>query len=357
MNLQTIWQATTDGSYASFYVVEPSTKRTSSNYFDFRVVVANNTSTEQWGCKPGKFVSNLFDSDLHLPHYNDAFQTKEQTEYVFGDNNEWRKSIIPVNSFLVIRIRYISSAVDNLTDSSLHLRIARDKADYLVQLIRDAGHDLRTPLAVMRLSIHLANKMLEKEDYSAVKGYLLQAEEQVGKLQNILLDLVESTKQNEVTFSVINVADLVYSTFEEFSALEAIVGRTIIYIPPVRCDSCQSLVSEVKLRRAVVNLLKNAFTYTDDGAVVSLTCYSDERDVFLSVADTGIGIPKNKLDDIFRRNYRLDEKRGTGHNKGSGLAIVKEVVEMHGGDISVCSELGVGSIFTISLPQITNENL
>ncbi|HZD10182.1 MAG TPA: HAMP domain-containing sensor histidine kinase, partial [Candidatus Binatia bacterium] len=128
-------------------------------------------------------------------------------------------------------------------------------------------------------------------------------------------------------------------------------------LPPVHADS-------EKVTRIVMNLVDNAINYTPDGGVIEIrasTSGSDEGAdglVYVSVSDTGAGISHENLDRIFERFYRVEdgsiqETPGTG----LGLSIVRSLVEMHGGSISVESELGHGSTFIFSLPYVERERL
>jgi signal transduction histidine kinase len=97
--------------------------------------------------------------------------------------------------------------------------------------------------------------------------------------------------------------------------------------------------------------LDNAIRYTLGGGSIAVAVGSDGDEVSISIADTGEGIPTRDLDRVFERFYRVDSarSRATG-GTGLGLSIVKHVAESHGGTVSVDSELGVGSTFTIRLP-------
>ena len=101
----------------------------------------------------------------------------------------------------------------------------------------------------------------------------------------------------------------------------------------------------------VRNLIDNAVRYTGDGGSVTVSVWKDGGRVVVRVADTGIGIPQRELPRIFERFYRVDRARSrdTG-GTGLGLSIVRHVTENHGGEVSVTSELGQGSIFEVRLP-------
>ena len=117
------------------------------------------------------------------------------------------------------------------------------------------------------------------------------------------------------------------------------------------------MADTTRLYQIVMNLLDNALKYTPAGGRVTLFLDSSDHEVSFGIADTGIGISRDDLPKIFRRFYRTDEARTGPHGDGErslglGLAIVKSIVESHGGSISVESELGKGSSFTVTMPSL-----
>ncbi len=107
----------------------------------------------------------------------------------------------------------------------------------------------------------------------------------------------------------------------------------------------------IHLQRALSNLLSNALRHTPPGGQISLNAWRKDGNVFLSVEDNGEGISAAHLPHIFDRFYRLDDARSNAENTGLGLALVKTIAELHGGKISVTSEVGKGSCFTLMLPE------
>lgn len=117
------------------------------------------------------------------------------------------------------------------------------------------------------------------------------------------------------------------------------------------CRECAVMGHRFRLEQVIVNLLDNAVKFNRPDGEVKIECgYSDDGHVQVSVADSGIGIPSEDLKRIFERFYRVDKARSRpGGGTGLGLPIVKEVVDRMGGGVSVESQLGRGSRFTILL--------
>ena len=105
------------------------------------------------------------------------------------------------------------------------------------------------------------------------------------------------------------------------------------------------------LKQILINLLDNSIKYTLPTGLITLRCYQENQEVFLTIKDSGIGIPSSDLPLIFDRFYRVDKARArSAGGTGLGLAIVKFIVEMHGGQITVQSTVNKGTTFTITLP-------
>ena len=112
------------------------------------------------------------------------------------------------------------------------------------------------------------------------------------------------------------------------------------------------LADRQRLVQVLLNLIRNAITYTPQGGIVSISAdRADENSIALVVADTGIGIPNDELERVFERFYRTDTSRArTSGGFGLGLAIVRDLVKAMGGSITVESKLGEGSCFLVLLP-------
>ncbi|ODA39514.1 Osmosensitive K+ channel histidine kinase KdpD [Desulfosporosinus sp. BG] len=107
-----------------------------------------------------------------------------------------------------------------------------------------------------------------------------------------------------------------------------------------------------QLKQVLTNLLDNAIKHSEAGGAVRVVLGTNNNDAFISVEDSGPGIPKEALENIWERFYKVDKsrsRRGTG--TGLGLSIVNKIVEMHGGKVSAESEPGHGAVFTVYLPS------
>ena len=116
-------------------------------------------------------------------------------------------------------------------------------------------------------------------------------------------------------------------------------------------DECEMFADPGKLAQVCYNIIENAIKYTPDGGTITVSLAKAGRDAVLEIADTGVGIPEADLPHVFDRFYRVDKARSreTG-GTGLGLSIVKQIVRLHAGTVTVASEYGKGTTFTVQLP-------
>ena len=114
-------------------------------------------------------------------------------------------------------------------------------------------------------------------------------------------------------------------------------------------------VDKDKVEQMAMNIINNAIKYTPEGGVIEISTAYDEEGVTFTVKDNGIGIPKEDLPRIFERFYRVDKARSRElGGTGLGLSIVKQIVELHKGEVKIESELGKGTVVTVQLPYSKN---
>ena len=227
-------------------------------------------------------------------------------------------------------------------------RLERVRKDF----VANVSHELRTPLAAIR---GYAETLLEGalEDPENNRQFLEIIKAQAARLNNIASDLLilselESGKAEPTeaeTFSVRGVLDNALRTVES----EARVRGVRLVCGPVEDASVSG--SKIRLEQALVNLLDNAIKFNRPAGEVRIeVTRGPEREVRISVADTGIGIPSQDLSRIFERFYRVDKARSRAvGGTGLGLSIVKHVIERMNGRTTVESELGKGTVFSITL--------
>jgi two-component system, OmpR family, sensor kinase len=218
------------------------------------------------------------------------------------------------------------------------------------RFVADASHELRTPVAAIRsmTDVVLAQGASE-EEYVNVLSEVNVVTERLGHLINDLLTLARADegkvllerKPVRLDLLAIDVAESTGSLAIERGITVEVDTQELVLV----------LGDEVHLIQVILNLLQNALTYTNAGGKVSLIVKAGDKNALLTVRDTGIGIAPEHLEHIFERFYRADAARSRADGgSGLGLAIVDWIVRAHKGTISVESQVGKGTTFTVSLP-------
>ena len=208
------------------------------------------------------------------------------------------------------------------------------------------SHELRTPITLMLSPIDRlrGHNLSQKEKYLDI---MQRSGEKLLNLVNQLLDLSKfEDKKMKLTVQETDLSTLLKRLAYSFESMAD--NRHIEYEVRVDQNLGAGFLDVDKLEKVVINLLSNAFKYTEPGDQISITATNNNKILDLEIRDTGVGIPKDKITNIFNRFYQVEgtEKYGTG----IGLALVKECVEIHRGTIRVDSMEGQHTTFTISVP-------
>lgn len=233
----------------------------------------------------------------------------------------------------------------DVTDIQRQEQLRRD-------FVADVSHELRTPLAAIRgYAETLLDGALEDENNNRKFVEIILAH--AIRLNNIASDLLvlselDADAPPAAAAERIRVVDIINSAVHSVERAASLRG---IRLQRENCRDCSVMGYRFRLEQALVNLLDNAVKFNRPDGEVSIACgETDHGRVQISVSDTGIGIPSDEIKRIFERFYRVDKARSRpAGGTGLGLPIVKEVVERMGGSVSVESQLGRGSKFTIVL--------
>jgi PAS domain S-box-containing protein len=258
-------------------------------------------------------------------------------------------------SFLELLAGHVATAVA----STRALQEARERADALAELDRaktdffsNVSHEFRTPLTLMLGPIEdgladqdqpLPPAQRERQELVRRNGLRLQ------KLVNTLLDFARiEAGRAQAAFVPTDLAALTVDLASSFdSAMTSGGVKLIVDCPPL---PEAVYVDPAMWEKVILNLLSNALKFTFTGEIRLALKWLGDR-VELSVQDTGTGIPVEELPRVFERFHRVEGARGRSHEgTGIGLALVEELVKLHGGGVAVKSALGKGSTFTVSLP-------
>ncbi len=219
------------------------------------------------------------------------------------------------------------------------------------QFVSNASHELKTPLATMKILIESLVYQPDM-DRDLRTEFMMDINKEIDRLSAIvsdLLTLVQMDSNNvKLTRENLSIAALIKETAHR---LQPIADQRNQTIQLMISDSCDMYADKSKLRQVIYNLMENGVKYTPPGGQIKVALMRVGRDARMTVTDTGVGIPKENLPHIFDRFYRVDKARSreTG-GTGLGLSIVHQLVLLHGGAITVDSEEGKGTTFTVELP-------
>ena len=241
----------------------------------------------------------------------------------------------------------IAQIADEFNDLTERLQETEDARR---RFVSDASHELKTPLATIRLltdSILQAGNM----DPDMVREFVMDIGQEAERLSNITEDLLRLTRLDSGVVeeaAAVEVEPIVRRVVHslQLPASERRVTMEVVAENPVVVTATKGEVHQM-----IYNLVENAIKYNHDGGFVRVLLACDQRYAYITVEDNGIGVPDADLDHIFERFYRVDKARSrAAGGTGLGLSIVRDTVRRRGGDIEARHREGGGTVFTIRLP-------
>ncbi len=249
-------------------------------------------------------------------------------------------------------------AVLMVRDITEHRSLERARTAF----VSDVSHELRTPLTTIQSAVDLIERARERLDPLEHRALEL-ADQELKRIRAMVEELLTLTlmdsRQYALEVAPTDLEEVIRNALESIEAKAKRFGIEVHYAEDgARGDAAvlgeryRCVCDAQKIYQVLLNLLDNAIKYSDPGARADVRVFEDADSVTVRVSDTGVGIPEEDLPNLFDRFYRVnkDRSRATG-GSGLGLAISKQIVELHGGRLSVKSEVGVGSTFDVRLPK------
>ena len=217
------------------------------------------------------------------------------------------------------------------------------------QVTANAAHELRTPLALMQVQLDLYNSASHPGN-------------DADTLQTIKMVTEQNDKLNRMVKTLLDMSELQTVGRDDKIILDAIVEEVLADLEPLaveknikligKCEDATMIGSDILIYRLVYNLVENAIKYNHPLGQVTVTAYQRNKHVYLSVEDTGSGIPKELRERVFEPFFRVDKSRSRElGGVGLGLAFVREIVRVHDGSICIKSGKTGGTIFEVTFAQ------
>ncbi|SCG95543.1 Alkaline phosphatase synthesis sensor protein phoR [uncultured Clostridium sp.] len=280
--------------------------------------------------------------------------SKFKNEYGY----KWlKKEYMPIRSNSDDVKKRVGIIRDITKDVEANESIEKLRMDFFENL----SHELRTPINIILSSLQVINLRLDKlnqDDYEYFTKYLGILRQNGLRLLKLVNNLIDTTKVDSGHFDHSPQNGNIISFIEDvcMSVSEFIKNHNLNLIFDTDCEEKIIAFDKDNMERIMLNLLSNAIKFSKDKGNIEVSIYCEES-IKIKVRDNGIGIPKDKLDRIFGRFEQVKSKmKNEREGSGIGLSLVKYLVEMHDGSISVDSELEVGSEFIINLPDRLCEN-
>jgi PAS domain S-box-containing protein len=239
--------------------------------------------------------------------------------------------------------RKYTENLEELVDQRTRQIVDAEKMAAVGKMSSMIAHDLKGPLQVINNSLHLLKRNPQNSE-----TYIEYISDSVQRCNEMLSELSTSIKQGPLEREKISIADIINDSVKQLNLIDKIQYETNINVNPLL------YLDKSKIRRVFDNLLKNAIEAMPDGGKITINTNEKGNNINIEIVDTGVGIPEEKLDKIFKP-FNTTKTKGMG----LGLVFCKNTIESHGGEITILSEQNKGTKVMIKLPlenKLDNEN-
>lgn len=276
-----------------------------------------------------------------------------------------RMQMLLIILFLLITMAYIITMMfkhrkNNIKNKKLY-DIAKEREQLKTDFIVNMSHELRTPLNIISSASTLLEMKVNRNE-EVKKEYILDKVERINqnsnRLRRLINNLIDITKFDSGFYEcrckneniVYVVEDIVFATVDYANE------KDIEILFDTDAEEIITSIDKEKIERVILNLLSNAIKYTNKNGRIEVHIKHDNKFVYISIKDNGIGIPKEKVGQIFHRFYQVDSilsRKNEG--SGIGLCIVDEIIKLHNGKVKIDSEENKGTTFEITL-NLSNDD-
>ena len=265
-------------------------------------------------------------------------KVSKMTKYI-GEGNYKNKLNYKSN---IMEITDLINSINKLSNE------LNDQENLRKQLTGDIAHELRTPLTSIKGHLDAIIVGI----WEPTNERLNSINEEVKRITNLVDELRKLAKfdsgKDNLNKEIVNLKNYIKSIAYNYEGKALEKNIVIKY----QLENIEALIDKEKFAQVIINILSNAIKYNNGNNEIYIKVFKKNNSINISIKDSGIGIPKSEYKNIFERFYRLDKSRGANEKgAGVGLTIAKSIVNAHGGEIEVYSEINKGSEFIISLPS------
>jgi signal transduction histidine kinase len=212
------------------------------------------------------------------------------------------------------------------------------------RFLTDVSHEFKTPLAILKMHAHVFSRSKNAKQQRA--WYVMDTT--LDRLSRLVSNLLDISRKNSLSHALlkeqITLDDLLSEVCDDCALLFEDKGIHL----SLRTEHACVFGDRDKLKEVILNLLSNALRHTPSDGSIFLSVGTADSEAEITVRDTGDGIPRENMSHLFERFYRIEENSLTG--TGIGLYLCRQIIELHGGTVTVASEVGEGSCFVVRLP-------
>ncbi|MDF2037054.1 cell wall metabolism sensor histidine kinase WalK [Bacillus sp. CMF12] len=319
-----------------------------------RVILINEPAAKMLNVSRETVLSSPIVSLLGLEEDYNFEELLNERDSVILDYSSKSKTLILRANFSVIQKEtgFVNGLITVLHDITEQEKIDMERREF----VANVSHELRTPLTTMRSYLEaLAEGAWRDEEIAP--NFLDVTQNETERMIRLVNDLLQLSKMDSKDYRLTkDWTDFIFFYNRIIDRFEMTKQQNVTFERKLPDHSAFVEIDEDKLTQVLDNIISNALKYSPEGGKVTFSIEEKDEFIIVSVSDQGVGIPKENIDQIFERFYRVDKARtrklgGTG----LGLAIAKEMVEAHGGKIWAASTEGKGTTISFSLPYVRSE--
>jgi two-component system sensor histidine kinase VicK len=319
-----------------------------------RVILINEPAAKMLNVSRETVLSSSIDSLLGLEEEYTFEELLNERDSVILDYSSKTNTLILRANFSVIQKEtgFVNGLITVLHDITEQEKIDMERREF----VANVSHELRTPLTTMRSYLEALAEGAWKDEEIA-PNFLDVTQNETERMIRLVNDLLQLSKMDSKDYNLTKEwIDFIFFYNRIIDRFEMTKQQNVTFERRLPDHSAFVEIDEDKLTQVLDNIISNALKYSPEGGKVTFNIEEKDEFIIVSVSDQGVGIPKENIDKIFERFYRVDKARtrklgGTG----LGLAISKEMVEAHGGEIWATSTEGKGTTISFSLPYVRTE--